>query len=241
MEYSGDYYEAIADFLGEKYLDYGFAQGTNQEADFLQELLNLPPGSAILDVGCGPGRHSLALARRGYATTGIDISARFIEIASRTAQAENLPTRFEVLDARKLAFDQAFDAAICLCEGAFGLAGSEAGHRQILTGIQAALRPGARFVLTVMNALNMVRRLDSTATFDFQTATVMSVEQITNPDKQTRSVEMYPTAFTYRELKWLLEAVGFQVEAVYGCTVGHFQRLPPTLDDIELMLIARKQ
>ena len=69
----------------------------------------------------------------------------------------------------------------------------------------------------------------------------MNVEQITNPSNQTREVELYTTAFTCRELKWLLEAAGFRVEAIYGCTAGNFQSVPPTLDDIELMIIARKQ
>lgn len=134
FEYSGDYYEAIGDFMREQYLKYGFAQGTMQEADFLMELMNLRRGTRTLDIGCGPGRHSLELARRGIRTVGVDISAEFIRHANREAARDKLPATFLVADARELMFDREFDGAICLYEGAFGLAGSEENHRKVLRG-----------------------------------------------------------------------------------------------------------
>lgn len=104
--------------MREQYLKYGFAQGTTQEADFLMELMNLRQGTRILDIGCGPGRHSLELARHGIRTVGVDISAEFIRHANREAAKEKLPAAFLAADARELTFEQEFDGAICLCEGA---------------------------------------------------------------------------------------------------------------------------
>jgi hypothetical protein len=49
------------------------------------------------------------------------------------------------------------------------------------------------------------------------------------------------TRFTYRELRWLLEEAGFTVEAGYGCTAGAFQRRPLTLDDLKIMMVARRR
>ena len=49
-------------------------ESANEEIDKLMALLKLVPGSTILDLPCGPGRHALELARRGYAVTGVDIT-----------------------------------------------------------------------------------------------------------------------------------------------------------------------
>ena len=56
-------------------MDNSFTKNTVAEVDFVLEELSLPPGSRILDVGCGTGRHAVELARRGYQITGVDISS----------------------------------------------------------------------------------------------------------------------------------------------------------------------
>jgi len=53
-----------------------FTKNTIQEVNFLTEELAVRDGGSILDVGCGAGRHSIELARRGYAVTGLDLSQR---------------------------------------------------------------------------------------------------------------------------------------------------------------------
>ena len=96
----GDHwFEPVAQHMGRAYLRYSFVQGTVQEIDFLMEALNLTQGQRVLDVGCGPGRHSHELARRGILVHGIDISQEFIEIARQDAPPG---ATFERLDARDL-------------------------------------------------------------------------------------------------------------------------------------------
>ena len=56
----------------DQYDDEPFTQATEAEVAFLMEELSLAKGASILDVGCGTGRHSVALAREGFAVTGID-------------------------------------------------------------------------------------------------------------------------------------------------------------------------
>ena len=240
MDYPGDFYAAIGDFLGAKYLDYGFTRGTKGEVDFLVDVLKLPKGAAVLDVGCGVGRHSIELARRGFLPTGVDISAGFIDIARKTADAQQLAANFIVADARKLNFNDKFDAAICLCEGAFGLAGNEAGHRSIVAGVARALRPGAPFVLTAINALLAVRQVGRSDEFDPYTCTTRRTETFTSPAGEKRTTDLYTTAFTFRELKMMLEFAGLAVEAGYGCEAGDFSRRPLTTDAIEIMILSRR-
>jgi cyclopropane fatty-acyl-phospholipid synthase-like methyltransferase len=239
MQYPGDFYAPIGDFLREQYLNYGFTKGTVSEVDFILNLLNLPKGARILDVGCGTGRHSLELARRGYHSFGVDISSGFIEVARERATEEGLNAKFLLADARQLTLPPEFDAAICLCEGAFGLVGSDDGHRQVLAGVHRALKPDAPFVLTAIHALAQARRVREGDIYDPYTCIYVSHETLSNAQGTTREVDLYTTAFTYRELKWLLEEAGFQVEAGFGCTAGRFQRVPLGIDDMEIMMVSR--
>ncbi|MGH2807935.1 MAG: class I SAM-dependent methyltransferase, partial [Actinomycetota bacterium] len=122
------FFEGVGDHLGEAYLRYSFTKGTEQEVAFLLELLRLPAEARILDVGCGPGRHALPLARAGYQVTGIDVSERFLQIARDRANEQGIGggslSLFHV-DARAMPFDHEFDAVLALCEGAFGLMGQD--------------------------------------------------------------------------------------------------------------------
>lgn len=239
FQFNPDYYAEAGNFLREKYLEYGFTRGTRQEVEFLVEELELKPGMKVLDVGCGPGRHSLELARRGIHTVGVDISSGFIEIAQRTASKERLPATFMVADARKMDFDSEFDAAICLCEGAFGLVGAEENHFQILKAVHRALKVGAPFAMTVINALSAARHA-TIKNFDAYTATYVEKDVITNPANEQRELEYRTTAFTAREIRWMLERECYLVEGLYGCTIGAFARRRLTLEDCEIMAIARR-
>lgn len=195
--YDGGFYEEVGNFQREAYLNEGYTRGTAQEVDFLLDLLRLPPGARILDVGCGTGRHSLELARRGFSTLGVDITEAFVNYARKAAAAEQLPAEFRVADARTLDLSADFDAAICLCEGAFGLAGDDDGHRRILAGIHRALRPSAPFVLTAINAFSASRNQDPASQFDPYTATSSWRQTFQNSGGEAREFEMHCTAFTY--------------------------------------------
>ncbi|MED1203850.1 class I SAM-dependent methyltransferase [Heyndrickxia acidicola] len=240
-EYRGNYYEEIGNYIGgEGYLQYGFTKGTLQEVEFLIERMRLKPGSAILDVGCGPGRHSLELARRGFDVTGVDISSEFVRFAEEQAAKEKLNAKFIKMDARSLQLDKTFNGAICLCEGAFGLAGSLESHRDVLRGINGALVTGGLFVLTVINAFNLVRNLTSFEVFNAYTCTIKDTETVKSPNGEEKQVDIFTTAFTYRELALLLEDIGFEVIDAYGCTAGEFSEKSLEADDMEIMIVARK-
>ena len=89
-------------------------------------------GMRVLDVGCGPGRHSLALARRGFDVIGVDRLREFVALARDAAAEESLPRPVRTWrDVRDLAYDGEFDAAICLCQGGFGLLGGRDDARRV--------------------------------------------------------------------------------------------------------------
>jgi SAM-dependent methyltransferase len=235
----GPWFNPIAAFLGPAYLRNAFTKGTEQEAAFLVEALGLRAGEQVLDVGCGPGRHSLALARRGIDVVGVDLSEEFVALARDAATAEKLPAHFEVGDVRDLAFDGAFDAVICLCQGGFGLLGGRDEPRAF-ERIAAALRPGGRLALTAFSAVFAVRFLEDGETFDPATGVLHERSKVRNEDGAEQVFDLWTTCSTVRELELLAEHAGLDVIGVHGVTPGRYGTASPTLDDPELLLLARR-
>ncbi len=117
------------------------------EIEQVLELVKIKTGARILDLCCGIGRHSLALARRGYHVTGVDRTKTYIRKAVATAKKQKLQVELVVADARKFRRPAALDAAVNLFTS-IGYS-SEANDRRILTNICRSLRAGGRAVIDV--------------------------------------------------------------------------------------------
>ncbi len=113
-------WEQFFDAHAPQYMDNGFTKNTFREVDFLLGELALPPGSSILDIGCGTGRHSIELARRGFAVTGLDLSAEMLKQAELGAKEAGASVNWVHADAARFSFECPFDAVIGLCEGCLG-------------------------------------------------------------------------------------------------------------------------
>jgi SAM-dependent methyltransferase len=216
-----------------------FTMGTEQEVAFLVDALGLHPGSRVLDVGCGPGRHSLALARGGMDVVGIDLSPDFVGLARDAAAADQLPARFEVMDVRELAYEREFDAVVCLCQGGFGLLGG-VDDEAVFARFAAALTPGGRLACTAFSSYFVVRHLEERDTFD--PATGVNHERATLRDEagNERDFDLWTTCFTAREVRLLALGAGLVVDGVHGVTPGRYARTAVTLDDPELLLLASR-
>lgn len=233
----GHWFEAIADHAGAAYLRYSFTKGTEQEVGFLVEALGLEPGMRVLDVGCGPGRHAHALARRGIEVHGVDISHRFVELARQDAPP--LAT-FERLDARELGFHDEFDAAISLCQGAFGLLGGT-DDGDVLGGMCRAVEPGTgKLAVSAFSAYFQLRWLEEQDSFDADRG--VNVERTSVKDEQgdERDFTLETTCFTPRELRLLAERAGLRVEHLWSVTPGAYRADPPSIETPELLLVASR-
>ena len=237
------WFEPIAEHLGSAYLRYSFTKGTRQEIDFLVEVLDLGPGSRVLDVGCGPGRHALELARRGIHVHGVDISAPFVRIAREAAAAEGLSNvTFDRHDARDLtSLDIGeFDAAICVCQGAFGLMRSAVDDRRVLAGMAARVRVGGRLALSAFNAYFSVTYHDG-ATFDADLGVSHERTVVKSPTGLDREVDLWTGCFTPRELRLLADRTGWDVDEVWSVDPGAYRREVPTTESSEFLVLASRR
>ena len=234
-EVDGHWFEAIAEHTGAAYLRYSFTKGTEQEVDFLIEVLGLEKGMRVLDVGCGPGRHSHELAGRGISTHGVDISQRFIDVARDKAPAN---ATFERLDARTITFDAEFDAVISLCQGAFGLLGGEQ-DIDVLTGMARAVKPGGGVAISAFNAYFQVRYLDDSV-FDAEHGVNHERTTVKDVDGNDADFDLWTTCFTPRELRLMARAAGLEVRHLYSVGPGDYARREPTIDSYEYLLVARR-
>jgi SAM-dependent methyltransferase len=227
----------VARFLGTAYLRNAFTMGTEQEIDFLVGALALEPGMRVLDVGCGPGRHSLALASRGFDVVGVDRSPEFIALAREAAAADGLAVEFEEIDVRDLEHVGEFDATICLCQGGFGLLGGR-DDAAVFGRIARTLRPGGWLAVSAFSAAFALRHLEAGEEYDPATGVLHERATVRDPDGVEAEFDLWTTCFTGRELELLAATAGLDVDAVHGVSPGTYRAQAPTLDHHELLLLA---
>ncbi len=188
----------------------------------------------------------MELARAGLAVTGLDISAGMLREARAAADAAGAQLELVRGDATTFDLGRVFDAAVCLCEGSFGLLGGDdplEHDAAVLGRAFAALRPGAPFVLTALNGLRMVR--DATpdqverGAFDPATLTT-SYEMEWQAEDGPRRLPVRERGYAPSELALLCRTAGFTVEHVWGGTAGQWGRRPVELDEMEIMVVMRR-
>lgn len=230
--------------LYENFEDYDqepYTQNTEREVNFILEETSDIRGKKVLDVGCGTGRHALALAREGYDVVGLDLSEELLEQGRRKAEQEDLSVTFVHGDARILNYSSEFDLAIMLCEGGFSLVETDAMDRQILSGIYRALVPGGTLIFTAPSAVGMLANRAEGQGFDPLTLreTFTLGDPAGKPGK--RPLQCSQRYYTYPELKYLLKTLGFIDIQYFAVTEkGYSRNQPLSPDHFEIGVTANK-
>ena len=210
-----------------------------------------------MDIGCGTGRHSIELSKRGYIITGIDLSESLLKRAKKKASKHNLQIVFQKHDARELPFLNEFDLVIMLCEGAFPLMETDEMNFQILRNASNALKPKGKLMFTTLNGLfplfHSVKEFLASATKDgnatysnnsfdlmtFRDHGITHVEDDLGNKKELVCNERY---YVPSEITWLLKTLNFKTVDIFGAKLGAFTRNDKlTTEDYEMLVIAEKQ
>lgn len=123
-----------------------------REVPVLIDALGAPGAGGLLDAGCGPGHHAVALVERGYRVTGLDGDAEMLALAERHARCAGVALRLvhgRYAELRRVVAG-GFDGAYCL-GNALAASGDRASCREALTNLGAVLRPGGRLFVQVVN------------------------------------------------------------------------------------------
>jgi len=229
------------------YMDNSFTSNTVQEVDFILKELKLPLRSCILDMGCGTGRHAVELAKREYQITGVDISAGMLSEARKAARQAKVDVIWVQADAVKYTPAKKFDAAICLCEGAIGLLGTDDDPIEhdlsILRNMHAALKPKAKLIMTTLNGYRLIRQYnkEDVESGRFNPNTMVETESVEYDSLEgKKSALVRERGYVPTELILLFRLVGFVVENIWGGTAGNWGRRQLELDEMEVMITARK-
>jgi SAM-dependent methyltransferase len=197
------------------------------EVEAVIRFLGVPAGGRILDLCCGPGRHALELARRGFSVTGVDRYRPYLDSARSAANTEGLDIEFVECDMREFVRAEALDGAINLFTS-FGYFEDSADDHRVAENLCASLKPGARLVIDVMGKEILVRWFQPRSWSEVDGVLALEERALERDLSWVRRRDIYVTPqgryevrighriYSGAELRGLLESAGFGEVRLYG-------------------------
>jgi len=226
-----------------------YAEQTAGEVEFVTRALDLPPGSPVLDLCCGWGRHTVRLAQRGYRMTGLDLSPYHIELANDAAREAAVEVRWLEGDMRRIPCpDASFDAVINLFTS-FGYF-DDAENQRVLEEVARVLAPGGRFIVDLINRdclMRVFRETDWSEEADGRlvlerrrwapdTGRVHAEWTIIDRDGQRRVHVHDERIYSLQELELRLALAGLRIRQAFGSLEGD----PLRRESRRLVVLAEK-
>lgn len=219
--------------------------------DDIARVLNLAKIEAknVLDLCCGPGRHSIALAKRGLSITGVDRSRYLLSRAREQATADGVSVEWIESDMRAFRRPESFDLVINLFTS-FGYFEDDIENRAVLANIHASLRPGGVFVMDTLGKECLARVFTPTSAEEIPGAGWMIQKRTVSDDwcritaewtllegERARRFHFRHWLYSGRELKEMLLSAGFRDVKLYGSLDGSEYGT----DAKRLVAVARKE
>jgi SAM-dependent methyltransferase len=206
-------------------------------------------GDAVLDVPCGPGRHSLAFAARGFDVTGVDATAPYVEEARSRAADRGVTDAVEFVEAdmREFARPEAFDLAVNLFTS-FGYFVDRADDERVARNLRDSLAPDGTLVMDLASKETLARDFRERTWDDFENGYVLEEHAVSDDwswientwrlvvDGDVREFDVSHRLYSAYELTTLLNGVGFSQVDAYGTLDGD----PFDQDAERLVVVAQR-
>jgi SAM-dependent methyltransferase len=204
------------------------AELTVKEIDFMVPHFNLQPGSRVLDLMCGYGRHALALGRKGIAVTAVDNLPDYVEEVKALAAAEKLPVQAYCSDILSYNSREIHDLAICMGNSLNFFNAADTVY--LLRQVASQLKPGGSLLINSWSIAEITfsKPLSSSwsrigeytflskGQLSFQ-PTRLEVETITiSADGKQETKTGVDYIFSLNEMEAMLLEAGFQLKEVYS-------------------------
>jgi ubiquinone/menaquinone biosynthesis C-methylase UbiE len=210
-------------------------QDTRREVEGIIQLLGLPPGSRILDCGCGAGRIALPLARRGYRLTGLDYSGPLLKLAEKQARRAQIAIEWIKGDMRRIGLRNHFDAAVSIFTS-FGYFNDPADDLLMLKSLRRALKRDGKLVLDLENPALVLKQiaeqggqavvsepdkrggqLKIITTYNKNDKRVtLDIELKTSGHAESKRILAGYRLYTLPEIRQLMAEAGLLLQAVFG-------------------------
>lgn len=190
-------------------------------------------GSTVLDLACGPGRHSMVLAKKGYRVTGVDRS-RYLLLRARTrGQEAGVDVEWVKEDMRDFVRPDAFNLVLNMFSS-FGYFQEKEDNFRVLQNVWRSLRAGGICVLDMMGKERVARQIQPTISHEVSDGSLL-IERPKIIDDWTRVQNEWilikgdrARHFLFRhgiysgqELRELLHEAGFSEVKLYGDLDGN--------------------
>jgi|WetSurMetagenome_2_1015567.scaffolds.fasta_scaffold253740_1 SAM-dependent methyltransferase len=207
-----------------------------------------PKGKDVLDLCCGPGRCSIALAKRGYRVTGVDRTKYLLDMAKTNGRAAKVKIEWIRKDMRDFVRPASFDLVLNMFTS-FGFFDKKEEDLDVLRNMFTNLRPGGACLIDLMGKEQIAKSFTRTTTENFPDGTKliryrelidnwtrMRLEWILIRRGRAKSFPFYMTLYSAQELIDRLEKVGFGDVKIYGNLDG----APYDLKAQRMIAVARK-
>ncbi len=192
--------------------------------------LDLPPRANVLDLGCGPGAHAIAMGARGHRVTGVDRSRRLLDRARLAARARGIEVEWVDADMRDFRRPSSFHL-VCSLYASFGYF-DDRDNRRVLENILASVVPGGVVYIDLIGRETAARHwqerrwtevdgvlyLERCRSADDWSTLVSDWIVVRDGERRDFRVEQRLRSGT--ELRDLLLSVGFAAVALFGALDG---------------------